>query len=59
MEQNAELSPNEVESMQGVDLAGAILNEANLPGALFNDQTLWLEGFDPLAAGAVDHQPIG
>jgi uncharacterized protein YjbI with pentapeptide repeats len=35
------------------DLRGANLNGADLSGAKYNGDTVWPEGFDPVAAGAV------
>ena len=36
-----------------VNLNGADLTRANLEGALYNENTIWPEGFDPDAAGAI------
>jgi hypothetical protein len=35
------------------DLSGANLIGANLSGAVYDADTTWPEGFDPVAAGAV------
>ncbi len=45
-------------SLGGADLAGAILRNADLAGASlgdarYSDDTVWPEGFDPVAAGAI------
>lgn len=39
--------------LDGADLSGADLTGANLDGAHYNRSTVWPEGFDPAAAGAV------
>ena len=38
-------------NLAGADLAGADLAGANLAGAVADESTVWLEGFDPEAAG--------
>lgn len=40
-------------NLRGADLGGAKLGGANLKGAFCNDWTVWPQGFDPIAAGAV------
>ncbi|MDP7599252.1 MAG: pentapeptide repeat-containing protein [Acidimicrobiales bacterium] len=35
----------------GADLNGANLSEANLTGAIADEDTRWPEGFDPVVAG--------
>ncbi len=39
--------------LTGADLRGANLYEANLSMVRYNARTMWPEGFDPVAAGAV------
>jgi len=39
--------------MRGADLREAKLSEAKLFGALYSTDTIWPEGFDPVAAAAV------
>ena len=39
--------------VQRAFLAEANLNGADLQGAVYSHQTVWPEGFDPIAAGAV------
>lgn len=39
--------------LRRADLAGASLESANLTGAVYNDATIWPDGFDPNAAGAI------
>ncbi len=39
-------------NLGGADLFEAILFEADLSGAKYNDATKWPDGFDPVAAGA-------
>ncbi|MCP4140192.1 MAG: pentapeptide repeat-containing protein [Chloroflexi bacterium] len=36
------------------DFSEAILTEANLEGAFYDINTIWPEGFDPVAAGAIE-----
>jgi hypothetical protein len=36
-----------------VNLGGAGLNGAGLEGAKANEDTIWPEGFDPVAAGVI------
>ena len=37
--------------LSGADLGGALLSGVNLIGARANKNTVWPEGFDPVAAG--------
>ena len=39
--------------LQGANLTGAYLEFANLTGALYDKNTRWPEGFDPIKAGAL------
>lgn len=39
--------------LSGANLSGATLSGADLTDALYDDNTIWPEGFDPGAAGAV------
>ena len=39
-------------NLTGADLSGANLTGADLMDTLYNDQTVWPKGFDPIAAGA-------
>ena len=39
--------------LNGTDIEGASLVEANLSGAKYNPETRWPKGFDPEASGAV------
>ena len=39
--------------LNGADLGGALLSRANLIGARANKNTVWPEGFDPVAAGVI------
>jgi len=39
--------------LNGTNLAGADLTDANLSEALYNNQTKWPAGFDPVKAGAI------
>ncbi len=39
--------------LRRADLAGASLEGANLTGAVYSDATIWPDGFDPDAAGAI------
>ena len=41
----------------GADLRGADLREADLRGAMYDDCTLWPEGYDPRLVGAVRAVP--
>ena len=38
--------------LQGANLSGCDLHSTILDGAIFNQQTRWPEGFDPIATGA-------
>jgi uncharacterized protein YjbI with pentapeptide repeats len=40
-------------NLRNADLTGALLDGADLRGAIFDRWTIWPEGFDPLAAGAI------
>ena len=42
-----------VANLQGANLSGANLSGAFLGGATYNDATVWPDGFNPTAAGAV------
>ena len=39
--------------LSGADLGGALLSGVNLIGARANKNTVWPEGFDPVAAGVI------
>jgi len=39
--------------LEGADLSFTKLSEAKLFGAMYSTDTIWPEGFDPVAAGAV------
>ena len=39
--------------MEGADLKGAILREANLSGVRYTSGTKWPKRFDPIQAGAI------
>jgi uncharacterized protein YjbI with pentapeptide repeats len=39
--------------LRRADLRGARLTGADLSGAVYDDETLWPEGFDPVPAGAI------
>ena len=39
--------------MRAAKLDGADLNGASLIGAVYDSETVWPSGFDPVAAGAV------
>ncbi len=39
--------------LNGSDLGGALLSGVNLIGARANKNTIWPEGFDPVAAGVI------
>lgn len=40
-------------NLKGVYLKGAYLNGASLTSAIYDKNTVWPEGFDPIAAGAI------
>jgi len=40
-------------TLGGVDLDGADLQDTKLRDAKYNENTIWPDGFDPRAAGAV------
>ena len=51
-----EVSGYEIEpgaGLEGANLQGANLQGANLKGATANEDTVWPEGFDPVAAGVI------
>ena len=37
----------------GANLTGADLTELDLKGVIANEDTIWPEGFDPVAAGVI------
>lgn len=39
--------------LMGTDLSGANLNKADLKEAKYDQATMWPDGFDPIAAGAI------
>jgi uncharacterized protein YjbI with pentapeptide repeats len=39
--------------LMGANLGGANLNNADLRGAKYDQTTIWPDGFDPIAAGAI------
>ena len=41
----------------GVDLSASDLTSAQLTGAIFDNTTIWPNGFDPIAAGAINNDP--
>lgn len=42
-------------NLEGANLSGANVSGASFGGALYNDNTKWPDGFDPIAAWAVSN----